>query len=106
MSEDTLHEARVRRDEAWARTRGRITTLRTGLAERPIPKRIKDAAMDRVIDTVDEAKAVAKDNLPVIGGTLALLAAWFFRRPLISLITNRFARPELAGAAEADEDEA
>ncbi len=101
MSDETLREARARRDAAWARVNGQVTALRTGLAERPIQKRIKDAAMDRVIDTVDEAKAIAKDNLPVIGGTLALLAAWFFRRPLIALIKNRF-----APAAEADEDEA
>lgn len=98
---DALGEARKRRDEAWARVNGQITTLRTGLAQRPIPTRIKEAAMDRVIDTVDEAKEVAKDNLPVIGGALALLAAWFFRRPLITLLKNRF-----ASAAEADEDEA
>ena len=101
MSEEALNEARARRDAAWARVRGEVTSLKTGLAERPIPTRIKEAAMDRVIDTVDEAKAVAKDNLPVIGGTLALLAAWFFRRPLMALIKNRF-----AGAAEAEEDEA
>jgi hypothetical protein len=101
MSEETLHEARTRREEAWKRVRSQATALRTGLAERPIPRRIKDAAMDKVIDTVDEAKAVAKDNIPVIGGTLALLAAWFFRGPLISLIKNRF-----AFGSEADEDEA
>lgn len=101
MSDDTLQEARKRRDEAWARVNGQIAALRNGLAERPIPTRIKDAAMDRVLDTVDEAKAVAKDNIPVIGGTLALLTAWFFRRPLTRLIKNRF-----APATEADEDEA
>ncbi|GEN98770.1 hypothetical protein NSE01_06030 [Novosphingobium sediminis] len=98
MSDETLHEARARRNAAWARFNGQKDALRTGLAEKSIPARIKDAAMDRVIDTVDEAKAVAKDNIPVIGGTLALLAAWFFRRPLINLIKNRF------GSDEADED--
>lgn len=99
MSEQPLNEARVRRDAAWSRFNGRKDALRTGLAERPIPRRIKDAAIDRVIDTVDEAKAIAKGNAPVIGGTLALLAAWFFRRPLINLIRNRF-----AGAPDPDED--
>ncbi len=101
MSDETLQEARKRRDEAWTRINSQVTALRTGLAERPIPTRIKEAAMDRVLDTVDEAKAVARDNIPVIGGTLALLAAWFFRRPLTRLIKHRF-----AFAAEADEDEA
>jgi hypothetical protein len=99
MSGDSLEEARAKRDAAWASVNGRIAALRTGLAERSIPTRIKDAAMDRVIDTVDEAKAVAKDNIPVIGATLAVLAGWFFRRTLISLIKSRFARP-----ATVDED--
>lgn len=103
MSETMLHEARARRDAAWARFNGQKDALRTGLAERSIPTRIKHAAMDRVIDTVDEAKAVAKDNVPVIAGTAALLAAWFFRRPLISLIKSRFASWD---ANAEDEDEA
>ena len=98
MSDKALQEARAERDAAWARFNGQKDALRTGLAETPIPTRIKNAAMDRVIDTVDEAKAIARDNIPVIGGTLALLAAWFFRRPLINLIKNRFA------SSEADED--
>lgn len=98
MSDESLREARTHRDAAWARFKGRKDALRTGLAAKSIPSRIKDAAMDRVIDTVDEAKAVAKDNIPVIGGTLALLAAWFFRRPLIHLIRTRFT------PTEADED--
>ena len=99
MSGDRLEETRARRDAAWASLNDRISALRTGLAERSIPTRIKDAAMDRVIDTVDEAKAVAKDNIPVIGATIALLAGWFFRRPLISMIKSRFGSP-----ADADED--
>lgn len=98
MSDETLQQARARRDAAWARFNGQKDALRTGLAEQSIPTRIKNAAMDRVIDTVDEAKAIASDNIPVIGGTLALLAAWFFRRPLVNLIKNRFA------PSEADED--
>lgn len=98
MSDESFQEARARRDAAWARFNGHKTALQTGLAEKSIPTRIKEAAMDRVIDTVDEAKAVAKDNIPVIGGTLALLAAWFFRHPLINLIKTRFA------PTEADED--
>lgn len=103
MSAEDLHEARTRRAAAWARFNGQKDALRTGLAERPIPTRIKDAAMDRVIDTVDEAKAVAKDNVPVIVGTAALLAAWLFRRPLMQLIKSRFASWE---ANAEDEDEA
>lgn len=100
MKDEALQELRARRDAAWARFNGRKDALRSGLAEKSIPARVKDAAMDRVLDTVDEAMAIAKHNIPVIGGTLALLAAWFFRRPLTALIKRRFA-PD---ATEADED--
>ena len=99
MSNDALNEARALRDAAWARFNGRKDAVRSGLAEKSIPSRIRDAAMDRVIDTVDEAKAVAKDNIPVIAGTAVLLGAWLFRHPLLSMIKHRFAATD-----EADED--
>lgn len=99
MSEDMLSEARALRDAARARFNGRKDALRSGLAERPIATRIKHAAMDHVIDTVDAAKAVAKANVPVIAGTAALLAVWFLRRPLIRLLEGRVA----AGDKEAED---
>ena len=72
--------------EAWARVNGDIAALRAGLAERPITKRLKDHAADRVIDTVDNAKAVARDNALVIGGVAAALAGWFLRGPIIRAV--------------------
>ncbi len=100
MSDEPLKEARTRRDAAWARVNGQITALRGGLAERPIPTRIKDAAKDRALDALDEAVAVARGNVPVIAGTAALLAGWFFRRPLIRLIKSRFDPAEAVDETE------
>ena len=81
-----LAEAMERRTEAWARVNGDISALRAGLAERPIAQRLKDHAADRVIDTVDQAKAVARDNPLVIGGVVAALAGWFLRGPIIRTV--------------------
>lgn len=81
-----LAEAMERRTEAWARMNGDISALRAGLAERPIAQRLKDHAADRVIDTVDQAKAVARDNPLVIGGVVAALAGWFLRGPIIRTV--------------------
>jgi hypothetical protein len=99
MSEDTLAETRSRRDAAWARIRGNVTALRTGFAEKPISTRMRERAVDKALDTVDEVKAMARGNIPVIAGTGALLAAWLLRRPLFRLFKNRF-----APSREADED--
>lgn len=85
-NEADLAEAMERRTEAWARVNGDISALRAGLAERPIARRLKDHAADRVIDTVDQAKAVARDNPLVIGGVVAALAGWFLRGPIIRTV--------------------
>jgi hypothetical protein len=84
--EADLADALERRTEARARVNGDIAALRAGLAERPIAKRLKDHAADRVIDTVDDAKAVARDNPLVIGGVVAALAGWFLRGPIIRTV--------------------
>lgn len=87
-----LAEAMERRTEAWARVNGDISALRAGLAERPIAQRLKDHAADRVIDTVDQAKAVARDNPLVIGGVVAALAGWFLRGPIIRTVKGWLAK--------------
>ncbi len=84
MSDETdLAETLQRRTEAWDRVNGNVTSLREGLAERPIGARLKDHAADRVLDAVDTAKAAAMSNRVLIGGVVAALAGWMLRRPLV-----------------------
>ena len=91
MSDETdLAEALVRRTEAWARVNGDVAALRTGLAERPIARRLKDHAADRALDAVDNAKAVALDNPLVIAGVVAALGGWFLRGPIIRTVQGWF----------------
>ncbi|MFM9934982.1 MAG: hypothetical protein ACKVOL_02155 [Novosphingobium sp.] len=91
-AEADLAEALECRTEAWARVNGDIAALRAGLAERPITKRLKDHAADRVIDAVDTVKAVAAENRFVIGGVILALAGWFLRGPIIRFVTSWFGR--------------
>ena len=95
MSDEAdLAEALARRTQAWDRVNRNVAALREGLAERPIAKRLKDYTADRVIDAVDSAKAVAQDNLLVIGGVVAALAAWFLRGTIIRTVQDWFGRNE------------
>ena len=40
-------------------------------------------------DTFDEAVEIADENRTVVAGTIAALAIWFLRKPIISLLGNR-----------------
>lgn len=93
MSDEAdLADALERRTEAWARVNGDISAMRSGLTKRPIGQRLKDHVADRMIDTVDTAKAVARDNPLVIGGVIAALAGWFLRGPIIRTVQGWLGR--------------
>jgi len=97
MSDEAeLADVLQRRTAAWARVNGDIAALRAGLTEKPIAKRVKDHAADRLIDAVDSAKAVAGENRLVIAGVVALLAGWFLRGPIIRTVHGWFGREEEA----------
>lgn len=80
---EPLLKARKSRRAAHALVREDLKLLQDGLADRPVGQRIKDAAADKLIGAVDTARDVAAENKVVIGGTLAALAAWFLRAPLL-----------------------
>lgn len=61
-----------------------VTQVKDDLAARGIGGRIADKAGDEAMAALDEAVAVAKDSKGIIAGTVAALALWTFRAPLIS----------------------
>jgi len=77
-----LVAAKVLRDAAHGVVKDDIRLLKDGLAERPIPQRVKAAATNKLVDTADTAREVAAENKLVIAGTLAALAAWILRGPI------------------------
>lgn len=87
MSEEadatSLIEARALRKSARALLDDDVKLLKRGLADRPIGRRIRDRAVDGLVDTVDQAREIASENKVIIAGTGALLLGWFARRPII-----------------------
>jgi hypothetical protein len=81
-----LRTARTLREDAWALVRADVALLRNGLEARPIAQRIKEQAIDEMVDVVDTARDVASENKAVVGLTLAALVGWLLRGPIADLI--------------------
>jgi hypothetical protein len=63
----------------------RLAQVKTDLAARRIPGRIKAKATDEAAKGIEQGIAVAKESKGIIAGTAAALALWFFREPLWAL---------------------
>lgn len=66
----------------------RLAQVKQDLAARGIGGRIAAKAKGDALAVADEALALAKDNKGLIAASLAALAAWAFRKPLIGLIAR------------------
>lgn len=79
-----LEEARDRRDSARARFDARLAIVRADVEARSVGGRIADKAAEEARDAMEEALAVARESKVIIAGTVAALALWFLRNPLIA----------------------
>lgn len=75
---------RDQRNTAKAQLDERIAEVRQDLAERSVAGRIADRASETALDALDEAVAVVDAHPGVIAGTLAALAVWFLRDPILA----------------------
>lgn len=89
-----------------------VTQVKVDLAARGIGGRIADKAQGEAFAALDEAVAVAKDSKGVIAGTLAALALWTFRAPLLAAAKKLWnkstpspVQEEADTAAETDDEE-
>jgi hypothetical protein len=89
-AEQQLRSDRANRDAARAQLDEQIARLRGDIEQRGIGGRIADEASARAMAMLDEAAAIANQSKGVIGGTVALLALWFFRRPILSALAALF----------------
>lgn len=87
-AEALMRSERANRDAARARLDGQIARIRGDIEERGIGGRIADEAAAKAFAALDEAAAVAGESKGVIGGTVALLALWLFRRPILSALAG------------------
>lgn len=83
---------RAARDAARARFDGRYGSIKSDMEERGVAGRIIDETLATVKEGFDEAVAVAEERPAMVGGTLAILALWIFKGPIIDWATSIFGR--------------
>jgi hypothetical protein len=88
-AERQLEQARAARNTAHRAFRARLAQIDEDLSARGIGGRLADRAGEALAEAVD----VANENRAVVAGTLAALALWLFRRPLIAWM-RRLRAPE------------
>ena len=81
---EALEQAKIARNAAHAAFQQQLTQLREDLAAPGIGGRIAD----RVGEAMADAAEVANENKGIIAGTLAALAVWFLRGPIIALLAR------------------
>ncbi len=96
-AEQQLRLERANRDAARSELDDQVARIRGDIEQRGIGGRIADEASAKAMATLDEAARIASESKGVIGGTLALLALWFFRKPILSAFAA------LIGADEPEE---
>lgn len=87
-----LQRTRAARNALKSDLETRIGIVKSDVAARGVGGRIADSATESAQDILDEAMAVADENRAVVAGTIAALAIWFLRTPLIALATDAYDR--------------
>lgn len=100
-AESRLAADRTNRKAARGLFDARIAQVKADLAARSVPGRIKVKASDEVAKGIEQGVAIAKESKGIIAGTVATLALWFFREPLLAW-GKRF----IAGQQDAVQDAA
>ncbi len=89
-AEQRLLADRANRKAARALVDGGVVQVKADLTARGVGGRIKDKAFGEVEDALTTGIEVARENKPVIAGTIGLLLVWFMRAPLGRLFSRLF----------------
>lgn len=89
-AEQRLLSDRANRASARQLVDGGVSQVNADLAARGIGGRIKDKVTGEVGDALATGVQVARENKPVIAGTIGLLLVWFLRGPLGRLFARLF----------------
>lgn len=81
---DKVFEDREARDAARTEFDTHLSQVKQDLESRGIAGRIADKVSDDARDVFDDAMEVAAQSKGVIAGTIAALAIWFLRNPIIA----------------------
>jgi hypothetical protein len=83
-AEQQLTQARAARDEARAAFDTQLAQLRGDPEEQTIGGRIAQRITDDATTVLHQALDVASESKGIIAGTVAALALWFLRHPIIA----------------------
>ena len=100
---DRLAKDRTTREAALTAFNANLAQVRTDLEARGIGGRIADQASMEVRAGIDEALAIADDNKGIVAATIAALALWFLRIPLIAGLRSLLADGK-AGDEKTDDE--
>jgi hypothetical protein len=81
MMAEPLEQAKAARNAAHRSFHTQFAQVKEDLAARGVGGRIAD----RAGEALAEAAGIASENKGVVAGTIAALAAWFMRRPIVRL---------------------
>ena len=79
-----------------------LAQVKADLVARGIGGRIKDSVVQQADEVVAAGIAVARENKPIVLGTIGLLLVWLFRNPLGRLLGRLFGHKP---ATEHDDDQ-
>lgn len=77
---------RAERNAARHRLDAQLAKLKADYEERGLGGRIADELSVKAGHAIDEAAQVASESKGIIAGTIGLLAIWFLRNPIISVL--------------------
>lgn len=89
-AETRLNEAFRARDAAHENFSERLAQIQNDVEERGVGLRIADRLGANVKDAVDDTLDIAAESKTAIAGTVAALAVWLFRKPLINWVYSLF----------------
>lgn len=107
MAEAPLDDLRAARKAAKSALDTRLAGLRGEIAERGVGGRIADAAKDEAAAVLAQGLDIARESKGIIAGTLAALALWFLRNPIIAWAEGLLGEDdedETATGADEDQD--
>lgn len=104
-AEQRLDEDRANRRAARGLFDGALAQVKADLAARGVGRRVKDTITGEAVQSAEQAIAVARANKGVVAGTIAALALWMFRNPLIAMGHRLFsAQPDADSDKDPDEE--
>ena len=91
---DQLAKARAARDWAKSEFDTSLAQLRGDLEEQSIGARVKEKLRDDAAAVYTEALDVVSESKGIIAGTIAALALWFLRHPIVAWVQHLLGKEE------------